>query len=293
MTSRTWISRVLTAIALVLCVNFTAAVTLDPYGIFRNPRSRKLTVVFAARKAKFLLSKRYVPTNFDALLIGPSSSENWDPAFIPGVTMYNESTLGANVTEEKRIVDQALPRGRFKLAICILYPTMTTNHTMNDGLEAITTAEALGSIHLYIEEAAQILAALHHPISNASAPNGATPLKSSGQDFYIMHYPPGYFELDPVAVNDYTQMVQSLQSNGARIIYVIPALYEPCRLRNASEFTEYQRTIQAILPQAPTIDLNGPDFTSFRVDADNYVDCFHVSADGAVKISAYLGQHIH
>ncbi len=293
MTSRTWISRVLAAIALVLCVNFAAAIALDPYGIFRDPRGRKLQVVFAARKAKFLLSKRYVPANFDALLIGPSSSENWDPASIPGVTMYNESTLGANVTEEKRIVDQALSRGHFKLAICILYPTMTTNHTMNDGLDAVTTAEALGSIHLYIEEAAQILAALHRPIANASAPNGATPLKGSGQRFDIAHFTASYFDVDPVAVADYTHMVESLQANGARIVYVIPALYEPCRLLNAAEFAAYQRKMQPILPQAATIDLSSSEFETFRANPDNYVDCFHVGADGAAKISTYLAQHIN
>jgi hypothetical protein len=292
MTSRTWILRTFAAIAFVLCLNFAAAVLMDPYGIFRDPRGRRLHIVFAARKAKFLLSKRYVPTNYDALLIGPSSSENWDPV-LPGVTLYNESTLGSNVTEEKRIVDQALPLGHFKLAICIVYPTMTDNHAINDGLDAVTTAEALGSIHLYIHEAAQILAAMHRPFSNASEADGATPLKVLAQKFDAKEISADYFQLDPAAVADYTHMVQSLQSNGARIVYVIPALYEPCRLPNAASFEAYRESMQQILPQAPTIDLSGPDFEAFRTNPDNYIDCFHVSAEGAAKINAYLTQHIH
>src|SRR5450756_634004 len=149
MTSRTWMMRTAAVIAAVLSLNFAVAILMDPYGLFRDSHGRQLTVAFAGRKAKFLLSKRYVPANFDALLIGPSSSENWDPASIPDFKTYNESILGSNVFEEKRIVDQALPRGHFKLAICILYPTMTTNHAVNDGLDAVSTAEALGSIHLY------------------------------------------------------------------------------------------------------------------------------------------------
>jgi hypothetical protein len=292
MTSRQWILRTVAAIALILCVNFAVAIALDPYGIFREPRGRKLTVAFAGRKAKFLLSKRYVPANYDSLLIGPSSSENWDPASIPGVTMYNESILGSNVVEEKRIVDQALPARTYKLAICILYPTMTSNHAIVDGLDAVSTAEALGSIHLYIHELAEILTAAHRSIGKTSDPNGTTPLKPIAQKFDIMQYPSDYFRVDPIAMADYTAMVQSLEARGARIVYVIPPLYEPCRQANAIAFDIYKEKMAQNLPQAPTLDLSGPDFAAFRANPANYVDCFHVNADGARQISAYLAQNI-
>ena len=292
MTSRTWISRALAAIALLLCLNFAAAIALDPYGLFRDPHDRKLTIVFSARRAKFLLSKRYVPANYDALLIGPSSSENWDPAAIPGIAMYNESILGANVFEEKRIVDQALPTGHFKLALCILTPTMTTNHALEDGLDAVTSAEALGSIHLYIHEAIQILAALNRPSGRPSTANGATPLKILPQNIDAIRYGPGYFQLDPVAVGSYDQMVRELIHNGTRVIYVVPPLYEPCRQLNLSAFDAYKQTMQQTLPPGPVLDLDGPELAGFRADADNYVDCFHVNAAGADKINAYLAQKI-
>ena len=292
MTGRTWILRTAAAIAAILCINFAAAILLDPYGLFRNPRGRRLTVAFAGRKAKFLLSKRYVPANFNALLIGPSSSENWDPASIPDFNIYNESILGSNVAEEKRIVDQALPRGHFKLAICILYPTMTTNHAMNDGLDAVSTVEALGSIHLYVNEAVHILAALHHSIGEISSPNGSTPLKVLPQHFDAAPYPPSYFQLDPVAVDAYTKMVQSLRDRGATILYIIPPLYEPFRSANSAALGNYKQVMQRTLPPAPIIDLDGPDFDAFRSDPSNYVDSFHVNAEGAAKIDAYLAQRI-
>ena len=177
MTSRQWLSRTAAAIALILCVNFAVAYVMDPYGVMRDTRGRELRVVFSARKAKYLLSKHYVPTNYDSLIIGPSSSENWDPTGIPGVKLYNESILGSNVFEEKRIVDQAMPNGHFKLALCILYPTMTSNHQMNDGLDAVSTAEAFGSIHLYVHEAVQLLAALHLPAGRLSAQASSAQLR--------------------------------------------------------------------------------------------------------------------
>ena len=292
MTSRQWILRTAAAIAIVLCINFAVAYVLDPYGVMKDTHGRELHVVFAARKAKFLLSKHYVPTNYDSLIIGPSSSENWDPTGIPGVKIYNESILGSNIVEEKRIVDQAIPTGHFKLALCILYPTMTSNHAMQDGLDAVTMAEALGSIHLYVHEAVQILTALHLPAGRISAPDGATPLKQVPPNFNIGPFDASYFRLDPVAVDAYRQMVRDLSVRGTRIIYVVPPLYEPCRTVNERALTAYNHAIQRLLPPGPIIDLDGPDFDQFRSDPSNYLDCFHVTATGATKINTYLTQKV-
>jgi hypothetical protein len=292
MTSRKWIVRTAAAISAILCLNFAVAFLIDPYGIFRNPRGRQLQVAFAARKAKFLLSKRYVPTNYDGLLIGPSSSENWDPATISGVTMYNESILGSNVVEEKRIVDQALPAGHFKLALCVLYPTMTTNHALEDGLDAVSTAEALGSIHLYIHEVTRILSALHLPAGKRSSADGSTPLKLVPQNFVEIQYDPSYFHLDTVALDTYNQIVRELTQHGIRVIYIIPPLYEPCRHLNQAAFDAYKETMLQTLPQAQILDFDGREFDAFRNDASNFVDCFHVNAAGAETINEYLAQHI-
>ncbi len=292
MTSRIWILRTFVAIAVILCLNLVAAFVTDPYGLLRDPRGRQLNVVFAARKAKFLLSKRYVPENFDALLIGPSNGENWDLASVPGYKFYNESILGSNVFEMKKIVDQALPLGHFKLAVCILYPSMTNNHGMNDGLDAVTSAEAFGSIHLYVHEAVRLLLALHLPAGRLSAADGATPLKVLPRHFDEFRLPAPNYYLDPVAVGAYVQMVQSLQQRGTRIIYVIPPLYEGCRKPNEGDLAAYKQAMQHDLPAAPIIDLDGPEFEGFRTDPTDYIDCFHVSAEGAAKIDDYLAQRI-
>lgn len=292
MTSRQWILRTATAISVLVCINFAVAYVMDPYGVMKDTRGRQLRIVFSARKAKFLLSKHYVPTNYDSLIIGPSSSENWDPTGIPGVKLYNESILGSNVVEEKRIVDQAIPTGHFKLALCILYPTMTSNHAMQDGLDAVTTAEAFGSIHLYVHEAAQVLTALHLPAGRLSAPDGATPLKQTPPDFSNKPFDATYLYLDPVAISAYSQMVRDLNSRGARIVYVIPPLYEPCRALNERALLEYKQTMQRLLPPGPIVDLDAPDFTAFRSDAANYLDCFHETAAGAEKINSFLAQQV-
>jgi hypothetical protein len=293
MTSTSWIIRTAALIAALLCINFAVAISTDPYGLFRDTHGRQLRYVFAGRKAKYLLSKHYVPQNYDALLIGPSSGENWDLSGITGYKFYNESILGSNVVEEKRIVDQAIPSGQFKLAVFILYPTMTVGHDMKDGLDAVSWVEALGSIHLYINGITELLGEMHHPVARASAPDGTTPLRESApQQIVGQHYPPDYYKLDPIAVASYQQLVKSLQDRGAQIIYIVPPLYEACRTANAVELEDHKAAMERLLPEAPVLDMDGPEFADFRSDIGNYIDCFHVNAKGAARIDAYLTQGI-
>src|ERR1700758_724776 len=109
MTGRSWI--IITIASTLTAVGIAAAMAyaIDPYGVFRNPRGRKLAIYFSPRKSKFFLNQRYVPSNFDGLIVGASSSGNWEAPYLSGARIYNESLFGANAVEERIIVNQALP----------------------------------------------------------------------------------------------------------------------------------------------------------------------------------------
>jgi hypothetical protein len=169
---------------------------------------------------------------------------------------------------------------------------MTVGHAMQDGLDTVSAAEALGSLHLYVHEAALLFTLMHGSAPLNALPNGTVPLKVVPQDIRPVYYAPDYFQLDPVAVAGYASMVQSLQTAGARIVYIVPPLYEGCRQLNIPSLAAYKDAMQRTLPPAPIVDLDGPDLDAFRNDKENYVDCFHVNAAGAAKINAYLAQLI-
>src|SRR5215468_6006177 len=90
--------------ALIICANAAA----DIYGLFREPEHRSLRIYGDERLAKYLLSTRYVPANFDGVLIGTSASANWDTGKMRSLRLYNESLNGGNIVEEKAILDQLL-----------------------------------------------------------------------------------------------------------------------------------------------------------------------------------------
>jgi hypothetical protein len=44
------------------------------------------------------------------------------------------------------------------------------------------------------------------------------------------------------------------------------------------------------LPLAPIINFNGPEYTAFRSDPDNYLDCWHLAPQGASTVSTLLAK---
>src|SRR5207248_1636563 len=91
MTARRWLLLTFSIPGLAVAVTAALAWAVDPYGVLRDPTGRRLSVFLFERKARFLMSRRYVPANFDGLLIGPSSSANWDVPNLAGVRIYNLS----------------------------------------------------------------------------------------------------------------------------------------------------------------------------------------------------------
>jgi hypothetical protein len=288
MTGRHWIF--LTIGSLVAIVGLVASVgyAIDPYGVLRDPRGRKLSIYFSEGKAKCLMNKRYVPSNFDGLVVGPSSLDNWKLSTLAGATVYNESLAGGNAAEERMLVSQALERGHFKLAIFVLVSSMTSSHELKDGLDTVKTSEAIGSIHVLVHEVAYALKAMHVPFEKSdAAPNGTAVFEGHGEiDVHAL--PPSNFAIDPVALEDFRSMVQAVRDRGARIVYVVPPLYEPLYEVNRASYAAYLDTIRRALPPAPVIDFDGPEYASLRSDPDNFRDCFHLNPTGAAAFTALL-----
>ena len=98
-----WLAETIGAIVLLLLIVVLVNMSIDIYGIFRSTKGRHLVVYGDERIAKYLLSERYVPENFDSLLIGSSVSANWNTQGIDSFRAYNESIEGGNIVEEKVI----------------------------------------------------------------------------------------------------------------------------------------------------------------------------------------------
>ncbi|MGC1294606.1 MAG: hypothetical protein WA869_06160 [Alloacidobacterium sp.] len=289
MTGRRWIILTIATVSISVGVVAAIAFALDPYGVWRDPTGRKLAIYFEQRKAKRLMSRRYVPANFNGLIVGPSVSANWDVPTLAGARMFNESLDGANAAEEQIVVNQALSRGHFKLAVIILNPNMTSSHDVKEGLDNVRVTEAIGSFHLFVHEAAIVLLAAHVRFRKSNAAPDGQDIFTNSKDLSIPKSSGDEaFPIDPVALEQYRGMVQSLRNNGAAIVYVVSPTYEPCYRLAKTRLLAYIQTIRPLLPPAPVIDLDSPEYSPLRSDPENYFDCYHLEPQGTVKVVALL-----
>lgn len=296
MTNRRWLILTTLGIFGLVSANLLLSYSLDVYGILRDPHGRSLATsglhipTTDDRISKYLLNQRYVPSNFDGLLIGSSTTGNWNPDLIHGYRIYNESLAAGNATEEKTLVDQALRTGHFKLALCVLSPYVVGSHALKEGLDHVRRREALGSINSFGEEGAKALAALHLQ-QNTFFPNGSREL------FVAMkldkELSPDLFQTDPQAIADYRSLIETLESHGVKIVYVIPPLYQPLYDANRIRLERFLQSMQTALPPAPLIDFTGPEYAAYNSDPRNFSDGLHMSPAGAIEISQILNRKLH
>ena len=98
----------------------------DVYGLFRTARGRRLSIYGEERVAKYLHSFRYIPENFDGVLLGSSVTDNFDTRRFPGYRIYNASIDGGNVEDLTPIADNVFRRGALKLTILCIHRYLTT-----------------------------------------------------------------------------------------------------------------------------------------------------------------------
>ena len=83
MTSRSYLLAVLLGAALLLGSFAACNYARDDFGLFGSDGEKRIWT--REKTSKYLLSHRYVPENFDGLLIGPSYSDlNFDTRTIEG-----------------------------------------------------------------------------------------------------------------------------------------------------------------------------------------------------------------
>jgi hypothetical protein len=288
MIARRWIFLTFAIILAVVGVLTAVAYALDPYGVLRDPTGRSLKVFDNERKVKFLMNKRYVPANFNGLIVGTSASANWDMPILNGIKIYNESLEGGDAPEERILVNEAMQTGHYKLAILILSHAMTKEHSIKDQFDKVNITAAIGSLYLIEDEVRLGLLLNHRRFTRSdTAPNGQIELLYH-KNLTPKQLPSDQLRFDPIALQQYRDLVNSLISAGTKIVYVVPPMHEPCYQLNKATYNPNLQTGREFLPPGPIIDFNGPEYLALRSDTDNYLDCWHLSSKGAAKVTAVL-----
>jgi hypothetical protein len=286
------------AVVLVLAAGIIAAnVYLDIYGIFRDPRGRRLSVYGDERVAKYLLSEWYVPANFNAVLIGSSVSANWRLEKIDQLRTYNDSLDGGNIVEEKQLVGQVLSRPGIQVAFLIVHPFLTHSHdfeTVRLGPDEWKTA--LGSLSLweaYKEEVRTARSVKRPLIDEFGAEEFEIDRKELNPTLRHMMSGIGDFEVDAIAFAEYRDVVSELHAHRMQTVFIIPPLEERLLAPKRAAFQHYLSAIRPMMTaQDKLIDFTSQEFGEFRADPRNFLDGVHLLHDGAAAVVSMINSRI-
>lgn len=298
LSARTWLVETVCLTASLLIAVVLVNMSIDMYGIFRNARGRHLVVYGDERVAKYLLSERYVPDNFDALLIGSSVSANWNMGQIDGLRVYNESLDGGNIVEEKALVDQALPGSRIQVVFFIIHPYLTATHEFQTvGLTPRENLAALGSQSLLDAYKNEARITLHreeqHFDEFGTHDLGDAPKKLNATLQKLMS-PGTEFDSDEVAMKTYKSLIDELHSAKVQIIYIVPPPSQSILASKGKAFANYSSIILASKwEQDRVIDFTSDEFVDFRSNPENFTDGIHLKNLAARQVVAVVNHRFH
>lgn len=270
---------------------------LDIYGLFRDSAHRVLPAYGDQRLAKYLLSARYVPSNFDGVLIGSSVSVNWKMGGMRSFRIYNESVNGGNFPEGKRLLDRVLESPRVRLVLLVVHPYLTSSHDFKTvQLNSRQVWGALGSRNLL--DAYKEIVKIRFGLKTQTADGAGAedfehePKKLMPRIAAIMR--PGQpIELDPIAVEQYRMAIAELHAQNIRVVFVIPPTVERIFALKRKEFLEYNRIIMEGAARGDlVIDFTTDKYREFRADETNFSDGVHLTRPGAARLVALLDEQL-
>jgi len=274
-----------------------ANAAIDIYGLFREPAHRSLPIYGDERLAKYLLSTHYVQANFDGALLGTSVSANWDTGRMQTLRLYNESLDGGNLVEESAILDQLLLHPTLKAVVLVVHPYITASHDFRTvPLSPREVWGALGSKNLLDAYKSLIKIGLGREPQLFDAAGSETygeGTKTLNEHLRFMMRPGAEFEIDPIALSAYRDVVAKLHANRIPIAFVIPPTSGPIFASKRAELEHYAATILALrLPDDPVLDFNSDEFEPLRRDLGQFSDGVHLRDSAAARLTALIDDHM-
>ncbi len=256
-------------------------VRLDLFGLYGKDNARVHTL---DRYSDHLLSYRYVPDHFDEILLGNSVTTDWDTSLLPAHRIFNFSTFGSNLHEQKIEAENMIRFGHLRTAYILLHPTMMNTVALPTAyLGEQDRQSAFGSTQLLLVYARILSERLAAARAGSALPPVYFP--SGGRVFAIPRVarytkqPPQYFLIHPQAVADLRDLLTEFREHGIRVYFIVAPLYKPLEDLAAEEYRNFREKMRAVAgPDMVTFDLDSdPSLQALRTDDGSYPDFTHLT----------------
>lgn len=285
----------LTALMALLMVGFN--MSMDEFALHGDATGKERRIWTYNRASKFLLSLNYIPTNFDGILIGSSSSATMlDTRKIKGSKIYNLSMNGANVCEVAPAAINALERGQMKYLIVCLDPYFTKDSMMKTSeLSPTLETSALGSlftVRFYL-----------YKIKNTLFPQ-SDPYRESwwGHRIIIDDKPPVDtqsrgkkvdYPIDPKAFECLEEVIKVARHKGVSIFGYFHPKPINTYTANKENYAAFRSRMESLfLVEDHIWDFNTPEFAGLTENSASFSDQAHLSKSGAEMVLKEMEKRI-
>lgn len=270
----------------------------NDYGLFRNnEKLDKKPFAFDSsgeRTVKYLLAHRYIPENFNGVLIGPSHSANINTALIESSKLYNASLRGGNITELSILVEKMLENKAQNLEYVVisLSPYLTSDSgkktSSMDPLEYWGSLGSISQLKFLLAKTAVKIGKKYDNFNNygfndlnhGEKKQGPKKLKQM-----IAEAKKHNVYIDPEAMNDLKIILEKLKQTDIKIFaYFYPRNYAIYQA-NYDGYKQYEKEMLELFDEEDVVwNFNDEKYMDLTNDEHLYYDGSHLTTESALFI---------
>lgn len=290
MTSKQYVFYIFGGVVATLVLFTGINLYVNDFGLFASRDS--VRVWTDEKTSKYLMSFRYIPENFQNVIIGPSVSVNMDTRKIKTHKIYNLSMNSGNVTELKFATDNVLRKGSVDRLIICLYPYLTKNSGIKG--RQIDQKEYWGSlfsiipVRMYLRRVKNLIwpnRDIYHSSEWGFADSNL--LKKHINFARIVErrrqHPRERMDIDPVAVQQLQSIIDLAHEKNVQVYaYYYPVYFEYLNeFRKSGFWQEYQERMNSLFSEEDIVwDMNSEQYDYITHNLASYSDG-HLSDLGA------------
>jgi hypothetical protein len=246
------------------------------------------------RFSLYLMTYRFIPNNFDGLLIGNSLASSYDTSVIGSYKVFNAAMRASSMTEERALTEETLKRGHLKVVIIILNPTLTSTHfTRSVYMTPHDYWASFGSIQTLMTDCQVLREAIGRPGPITYDTYGRTkwPLKMlpppvipfSDHDFYR----------DPTEMNDLYSLLGELHAKGVKVYAMFSPIYQPRWDQREKQLLDWQtKVLSGFSPTDVVIRMPQNIEKTLQENRENFPDYEHLSSSASATAMGVIDKTI-
>jgi hypothetical protein len=272
---RGWLWRTLLLTIAMSCVFVWVNVRTDLLGLHGR---KDVRIHIVSRFSLYLMAYRFIPDNFDGLVLGASQGALLDTTKIHSYKIFNASVIWSTMSEERTIAEEVLKRGHLKIVILDLGPGVLSSDSRRSAyMTPRDYWSSFGSVQtmlIYFQAARE---ALGNPGGLTYDPYGRSRLPLyPGPD---RPFTPEEFSLDPSAMRDLHELVDHLHAKGVKVYVLFCPMYQGKWDAQREEILDWQSKVTSgFAPgELEVIDLPEQVKKPLQADRQNFPDYTHLT----------------